>query len=225
MDDFAADLENLNKTWAAFVKAKSELNKTAAQKSWLTETGPDSGVFTFSLAGLAKLRSKVLEVGWQKNKYLAQRTELRQRMMEAVYNNFFAYFQVEEGTISGDDTERLNPFIVIQRLFGLVNEEIGAVEEDNGDEEDTKAGGVEYIVSDIHDDGTVEEVQAAGVSGDSIIESILAPPLAESNSSGEHYIVQHKQSITIKIIHIDTTTTTRRHKQTKSSQILCRLSR
>ena len=190
MLDFAVDLENLNETWAAFVEAKSELNKTAAQKPWLTETGPGSGVFTFSLAGLEKLRSKVLEVVGQKNKYLAQRTELRQRMMEALYNSSLSYFQAEEGNMTFDEVEKLNLVSVIQRLFGLVNEDIDDADEDDSDQIDEKTGAVEESVaknigSDIDDVGAVEEALAAGVSGDSIIEPIVVPSQAGSYNSGK----------------------------------------
>ncbi|GFS14961.1 hypothetical protein ElyMa_001437400 [Elysia marginata] len=190
-EEFAPEIANLNETWAAFMKVKSTLNETASQKPWLVETIPGSGLFTFSLTGLVNFKSKVMEMVEEKNKYLAQKAQLRQQMAEALFNRSIPYFQAVRDNFTGGEVES-QPFHAIQKIFGLDAESENvrdAIVEENVDNKEDETADKNIVAVENNDDENNgdnevgEDDEIAPVSGDSLIDSVLDASQAEGEET------------------------------------------
>ncbi|RUS78781.1 hypothetical protein EGW08_013465, partial [Elysia chlorotica] len=152
-----------------------DLNETAAQKPWLEETTPGSGLFTFSFAGLANFKSKVMEMVAQKNKYLAERALLRQQMAEALFNRSVPYFQTMQSNFTDGGVD-IEPFSVIQRIFGLGTDK--PIDDDNVNE-GKENGVIKQKDSNANSDNEDSAAAVTEISGDAIIDSALTLNQAE----------------------------------------------
>ncbi|GFO16574.1 hypothetical protein PoB_004307900 [Plakobranchus ocellatus] len=130
--EFGPTIKKLNDSKNEYLQAKENMVEAASQRTWQHKSA-DGNFTIFNPVALMAFKSKIKEMVVTKSKYLAEKAQLKQDMLEELQELLLAHLnEVEESSKSGE-TNSETALASVAQMANSILEEMVEVDGDSGD--------------------------------------------------------------------------------------------